>query len=83
MSKREEAILKVNKIILENFDKIDPNDLISAEDDTLLSDLGLDSIDACELEMEFEKELKVSINEASYIKTYGELVSMYEDNLID
>lgn len=83
MSKREEAIVEVNRIILDTFDKIDPNDLISAEDDTLLSDLGLDSIDACELEMEFERVLDVNINEAAYIKTYGELVSMYEDNLID
>lgn len=81
MTKRERAIQEVNKILLDKFDFIEEGDLPSIEDHSLLADIGIDSINVWELEMEFEHQLNCTINESSTVRTYGELVDMYENNL--
>lgn len=80
MTKREEAKQRVNEFLIEKFNAIQ-KDLIDLTDDSILMDMGIDSLDVVELEMEFERELDVRIDEAECVKTYGELISLYEDNM--
>ena len=80
MEKRDLAKEKVNEFLVNKFDASE-KDLSELEDDSILSDLGIDSLDVVELELDFEQQLNVVISESVIIKTYGELVSLYEDNM--
>ena len=80
MEKRDLAKEKVNEFLVNKFNASEM-DLSELNDDSILSDLGIDSLDVVELELDFEEQLNVSISESVIIKTYGELVSLYEDNM--
>ena len=77
MNVTQELKVKIKEIIA---DKLF-SDIEDIQDETNLSnDLGMDSLDAVELIMEFEKEFDIRIddNEAYQCKTVSELYTLLE-----
>jgi len=75
---------RVIEVIIE---QIDPNHTVlrpgQITDDTSLTDLGADSLDAVELVMELEEEFDVNIPDtaADGVKTVGQIIAVVKDAL--
>lgn len=82
MEKRKLAKQRVDELLRIKFN-LTQEELDSFDSDSLLQDMGVDSIDVVELEMEFEKDLDCTIDESNCVKTYGQLITLYEENIID
>lgn len=65
---------KIKMIIAEQF-FIDPEEI---DDDTILTDLGMDSLDLVELIITFEEEFDIDIDDKTF-ETVGDVIALVED----
>jgi len=78
MNVTEEVKVKIKEIIA---DKLGADIEDVQEETSLSNDLGMDSLDAVELVMEFEKEFDISISddEAYNVRLVSEIYTMLEN----
>jgi acyl carrier protein len=72
---RQEIEEKVNEIIVDKF--LDDRAEVNA-DTKLFDDLGMDSLDAIELEMELEKQFTISIPDEESVKKEWNIGKVYD-----
>ena len=78
---REEIVNKVYFILIDKLG-VDSEEVTETAD--LRNDLGMDSLDAIELIMDFEKEYSIFIpeDEVEKIKTVGDIINYLENKVI-